>query len=272
MKLLGDHLAPQPSVIAERVKFYKRSQHDSEPIAVFVAELRGLAQHCDFGSFLDQAVRDHFVCGLRPEDIQSVLSTEDKKLTFQKAVEKALGMDTATKSAALTHMSELQVPDVCKVGSQKKPSTKEAVDKTGPSTSSNCFRCRSPNHSSGACPHISDTCFKCNRKGHIQRAFRTGDQKSTHVKSRRRIKALKSDHETLLRVRAVNSVHLEPITVPMSADGVTLAMELDTGAAVSVVSLKEFQRLFSDESLLPVSLKLRTYTGAKGSGQSPCAA
>ncbi|KAK8758931.1 uncharacterized protein LOC144133763 [Amblyomma americanum] len=54
LKLLSDHMAPQSSVIAERAKFYKRSQRSGESIAEFVAELRRLVQSCEFGSFLDE--------------------------------------------------------------------------------------------------------------------------------------------------------------------------------------------------------------------------
>ncbi|KAM7291861.1 uncharacterized protein ISCGN_028432 [Ixodes scapularis] len=57
-RILGDHLAPRPSVIAERSKFYRRSQNETEFIADFVAELRKLSQSCDFEGFLDEALRD----------------------------------------------------------------------------------------------------------------------------------------------------------------------------------------------------------------------
>lgn len=250
LKLLGDHLAPQPSVIAERAKFYKRSQEESESIAEFVAVLRDLAQSCDFGGFLDEALRDRFVCGLRREDVQRVLFTEDKKLTFQKAVERALAMEIATKSAALTHTSGASVPDVHKV----RVDHKARIDKQVPEQSS-CFRCGSTNHRSDACPHVGDTCFKCNRKGHIQRACRSGNKKPTKSKRQRQVKTLTSVHDAV-SLQAVKAAGLEPITVPINVDGVKLTMELDTGAAVSVVSLAEFRKLFPRKQLQPTTLTL----------------
>jgi len=33
-------------------------------IAEYVAELRSLAAHCDFGDYLEEALRDRLVCGL----------------------------------------------------------------------------------------------------------------------------------------------------------------------------------------------------------------
>lgn len=76
-KWLGNHLALKPSVIGERAKFYRRSQHETEWIAEFVAELHSLSSSCDFTDFLDEALRDRFVCGLRREDIQITLFVED---------------------------------------------------------------------------------------------------------------------------------------------------------------------------------------------------
>lgn len=69
-QLLRDHLEPKPSVIAERARFHRRIQEEGETIAQFVAALRTLARTCDFGTFLDESLRDRFVCGMRRVDIQ----------------------------------------------------------------------------------------------------------------------------------------------------------------------------------------------------------
>lgn len=95
---MGDHLAPKLAVISERAKFHRRMQLEKESVATFVAELGKLAQTCDFEASLDQSLRDHFVCGLRREDIQRVLFTEDNKLAFQKGVERSLAMEAAKKN------------------------------------------------------------------------------------------------------------------------------------------------------------------------------
>ena len=44
-------------VIAERFRFYQRGQKLGESIAEFVADLRRLSIRCEFGEFLDQALR-----------------------------------------------------------------------------------------------------------------------------------------------------------------------------------------------------------------------
>ena len=58
----------------------------------YVAELRKLSEHCKFEAFLDDALRDRFVCGLRSEAAQKKLLFETD-LTFAKAIEIAQGID-----------------------------------------------------------------------------------------------------------------------------------------------------------------------------------
>ena len=74
--LLTNHLQPKPTVIAERYKFYQRNQLSGETVTVYIAELRKLAKTCDFGAFLEEALRDKFVCGLASEHIKKELLKE----------------------------------------------------------------------------------------------------------------------------------------------------------------------------------------------------
>ena len=52
-----------------------------------------------------------------------------------------------------------------------------------------------------------------------------------------------------------------PITLEMSVDDKTLHMELDTGAAVSIISKKMHRKLFGDIPLQRSPIALKTYTG-----------
>ena len=52
-----------------------------------------------------------------------------------------------------------------------------------------------------------------------------------------------------------------PITVTLKLRGIPVEMELDTGAAVSVMSESAFNQLFPDQQLQRSSMKLKTYTG-----------
>ena len=62
---LEKHFSPKPIKIAERFRFYSRQQQSEETVAEYLAELRKLAINCEFGNFLEDALCDRLVCGLK---------------------------------------------------------------------------------------------------------------------------------------------------------------------------------------------------------------
>ena len=63
-----------------------------------MAALRRLATTCDFKEYLEQALRDRLVCGLRHEPTQKKQLTESK-LTLAKAIEIVQSMEAAEKNS-----------------------------------------------------------------------------------------------------------------------------------------------------------------------------
>ena len=93
---LRDH--SKPIVIAERFHFSKREQLEGEGVAAYITALKKCSEHCAFGAFLEEALRERFVCGLRSRQIQERLLAE-KILTWKTAVEMALATEVADKQA-----------------------------------------------------------------------------------------------------------------------------------------------------------------------------
>ena len=90
-------------MIAERYRFHRRDQAPGETIADYVAELRKLTTHCKFENtkdFLEESLRDRFVCGLHSESIRKHLFKEES-LTFTKAMDLAQTLETASKDAQM---------------------------------------------------------------------------------------------------------------------------------------------------------------------------
>ena len=81
-------------MIARRFYFYRRDQAAEENIADYMAELRRLAAPCDFRDFLNEALRDRLVCGLRNEGAQKRLLSE-AELSLAKAITIAQSMEAA---------------------------------------------------------------------------------------------------------------------------------------------------------------------------------
>ena len=110
-EVLKKHYEPTRIVIAERFYFHRRGQQVGESIAQYVAELRRLAIHCEFDAYLEDALRDRFVCGIRSESIQRSLLTE-KNLSLARAVELAQCMEAAEKNALSFKGAEAPIQNV----------------------------------------------------------------------------------------------------------------------------------------------------------------
>ena len=76
--ILKTHLEPD-----QHYKFYQKVQSSEESVAKFVAELKRLAATCDFKDHLNEALRDHFVCGLKMAVARKKL-LDQKELTLKK--------------------------------------------------------------------------------------------------------------------------------------------------------------------------------------------
>ncbi|KAL0859788.1 hypothetical protein ABMA27_010141 [Loxostege sticticalis] len=67
VEILREHYVEKRSVIAERYQFYKCIQKESQSLNEYILELKVKAASCNFGEFLNQALRDKFVCGMSVE-------------------------------------------------------------------------------------------------------------------------------------------------------------------------------------------------------------
>ena len=76
--------------------FNQRKQQPHEDVKTFLADLRFRAKDFNFGSYLDRALRDAFVIGLRDSRLQAKFFTVPK-LTLDMAVTTAQGMESATQ-------------------------------------------------------------------------------------------------------------------------------------------------------------------------------
>ena len=60
------HLQPAPSEIVQCCRFNTRTRRPHESVAAYVAELKHLSEHCNFGDAarLKEMLRDRLVCGI----------------------------------------------------------------------------------------------------------------------------------------------------------------------------------------------------------------
>ena len=63
VELVKKHHDPTPSVTVQRHKFNTRVRQQGESVVNFLAALRTLSEHCEFGDCINDMLRDRLVCG-----------------------------------------------------------------------------------------------------------------------------------------------------------------------------------------------------------------
>ena len=130
-------------------------------MAAYSAALKKCSEHCAFGTFLEEAVRDRFVCGLRSKQIQKRLLLE-KKLTWKEAVEITFSMEVTDKQASPGQANNFRnSPTEGNINYAKPPHPPKTSKPKKP-----CFRC-GENHIPKKCRFKDYFCRNCKSKGHI---------------------------------------------------------------------------------------------------------
>ena len=149
--LLTAHYRPQTIEIAECYKFFKRTQEDQERTTDFIAALRRLAKTCNFGQYLDTALRDQFVCGLTDRKCQRELLTI-QDLTLQTAIQKATAAETATRESRGIH------------GASAERLSRELHKMSAKPL---CYRCGRSGHQPTQCKYKTFKCRNFQKVGHL---------------------------------------------------------------------------------------------------------
>ena len=259
----------------KRYEFNTRRQGEAESIATYVAELRKIAEFCEYGPVLNDMLRDRLVCGTSNRIIQRRL-LQESALTFEKALEVALSTEAADKdSLRLTSSGgdKDQPAPISKVNDRPSPKAPAGKgnrrhkpqqlgeDKQPQDSDKECHRCGG-SHEPSTCPFKQYDCHFSKKKGHLARVCRkkgrSTPEKAHHVEGEETSKKGAYD------LYHVNSGKVKPLYVTVDVNGNPLSMELDTGASVSIASQSTFDSIRVGESMLELdksTVRLQTYTG-----------
>ena len=246
VKVLTDHFSPKPSEIVQRSKFYNRSRKPNESISGFVAELRSIAEHCNFGPTLDAMIRDRVVCGINDDAMQKRLLAEGDKLTLAKALSLAQAYETAVKDATtLLPDSAQQIHRVNPAAAGQTPKKKL------------CYRCTGTGHSPGSCRFRKERCHNCHKVGHIKKACKQGGA-TRNVQFVDQTEPPTKNEYPLFTLTVSQST---PIAVSVEINSKSVNMELDTGAAVSLISEETYGQHWPQLQIEESNIQLKTYSG-----------
>ena len=251
VKVLLDHYYPKPSEIVSHFKFYNSSRNPRETVSMFISEVTALVRFCNFGSSLDAMIRDRLVCGINDEQIQKQLLSEGDTLTLTKAMTLAQAIETATKDTQLMQPQSAPVQIIKGDLPQRGYSEQKKL----------CYHCATPGHSLAVCHFKTAKCHNCHKVGHLKKACtvgRTAKDVRTVTQDSPPLSDSESSEYTLF---TLNSSPSKPIQVQVQIDKQQLLMEVDSGAAVSLVAEETYHRMWSHKSLQQATTILRTYSG-----------
>ena len=194
------------------------------------------------------------MCGLRNEQTQKRLLS-DRNLTFDRAVDISVAVETATKDAV-----ELEQ---CIDGA--------AIHKVQPRQNRRqyrkpCFSCVRNGHTPDECRFRDSQCQKCKQQGHTEPACQSNlglyennvTREEIHraaalvgntcVPNVHQYASSKIDSDENMSALEINSMNRSPDTNIMwlspKVNGTPLRMELDTGSVVSVINKQQFDKYF----------------------------
>ena len=245
-KLVKDHRDPVPSEIVQRYKFNSRTRHTDESVRTFIAALRNLSEHCNYGDTLNAMLRDQLVVGIKNDRIHIRLLAEPS-LTFDKALEIATAMETAEKNAQDIQASGINATVPKPVNKVSKMSTRNNLPKF---KQGDCYRCGG-NHKAAQCKFKDAKCHICKKKGHIAEKCRNKSMSGDLSESRKEFKSnsktqsrahfmeedetSESDNE-IYSVFQLGNKSNDAYKVQINMNGHEIVMEIDTGASVSILS------------------------------------
>ena len=287
VNVLRTYYDPKPSKRVQRFYFYNRVQGAQESIAAYIAELRRLAEHCEFGTQLDEMLCDRLVVGVRDDNLcRKLLTQTDTGL--QQAQELAIAHETAVRDASVVNTGRdvsTVSAEVHLLGSRssqqvvRRASTSQQQSPPQRATGQSCAGC------GGA--HLRVNCrFRsamCRKVGHISTVCRSrpavrpaevaGQQQRAEPPSTTH---MVSDSEYSVFASSGNGVHSRrsqvdemgscpPVIVPINVDGKGSQMQVDMGADFSCITLSSFDDLWPQPKgapqLHPFSKNLKAYTG-----------
>ena len=183
----------------------------------------------------------------------------EAKFTLESALKIATGVETADRDMKVMKNSASVPPTVLNL-----PIRSDSIKKS-------CHRCGRSNHNEKECRFREAKCHNCGKLGHIatvcwskrgkpqgqSRKRNTGHTKWVETGSEEETPIV-PDNMAMFAVESASSV---PISVEVSINDQLLSMEVDTGAAASIISEKSFTTHFSSKPLSLSTFSLKKYTG-----------
>ena len=221
--LLKAQLQPRRLAIAERYEFNKTRQSSSESVSDFVRKLRYAAINCEFGTQLEDRLRDQLVFGIGSRDaLKKMLILKLSDLTLKKAIDIALADEAVAGQSWSTPCTlDEDTADVRKITDGRLT----------------CFCCGKPGHSKPRCRFKNEVCHNCNVKGHLKIVCRGKKVRAVKVEDETNHQSDGSEFE-LTFMMGKGRFHKS-----VTLNGKPITMCFDTASDVSIINENTFKTL-----------------------------
>ena len=269
VRLLDQYFSPQINVPYERHLFRNTNQMPSETIDQYVTRLRQRAEYCEFGTNVDEQIRDQVIEKCLSHALRRKLLEKGRALTLEQLQNTARAMEASEKQAG--NIEGFQRAEMNQV--RFRPQNTRDQRKTG-KEGMKCFRCDQAGHhqKDPNCPARNKECFKCNKKGHFSKCCKTKNVQAT-TKSAKTYQGKKPNIHLVDANDSTDDEYAFTISdgklpkICLEIGGVpNVEMIVDSGACCNVIDRKLWEKL-KKEKINCVSTKCTKQLYSYGSSQ-----
>ena len=295
VELLSAYFTPRDMVLINTFRFGTRSQKPEETAAEYSTALRAMAKGCEYGQYLERALRDRFVIGLHNANVRESLFKRGRELTFQEAIAFATTSELASAHSRIVGGASTSA--VVAHTSVPRPGRNASRGRTV-SFAGKCPGCNG-DHQRTQCPYRSAVCEYCKSSGHVAKVCRKKAASRSHSKSQsnrnskndantNNVKSKPNNNHAGQKPQAstsaanvpvnrmmtfpiddddlfLNDIRIEVISAPaflivVSLNTVKVKMEVDSGSPISIISEQTFRLITrnSKKTLRPFNKVVRS--------------
>ena len=258
IRKLDSYFRVEENIPYERHVFRQLTPQDGETADQFMVRLRKQARHCNFGTSLNDNLRDQLIEKLTDFELKRKL-LEQRNITLEEALDTARAWEAAGRQATNMTVS----PPTPQVVEDSVNAVKTRQGK-GDEKSRKCYNCGREGHlaTDWNCPAKGKKCAKCGRYGHFAlccqgKSDSCGSKSKTNQRRPSHNANFVGDQEvsdseedcafafavTENREETCNVISSKEPVVEVSVSGITTRVLIDSGSVSNLIGMKQYEEL-----------------------------